>query len=379
MEQIFYATDRQLAPSPGMIFGHQRTNPPGLRMGWEEVRIGPDHQLGKIDPAIEISAMNEKANSTTRPGMATPLQRSDAEMADVVGTEIRGAIRNAAATAKGRPRVLLYVHGYRTTFATAVRNTAQLAADLDLITCAGRSRGVAVTYSWPAQNTLFSYLADEENAEWTQQRLAPFVRTLARVCREQGAELTLIAHSMGARALVRSLADLANTCEQEGRSEQLADHLVLLAPDIGKGLFDQYVERFLPLVHHLTIYVSSKDRALGLSTFLHGGHHRLGLIESTLLAALEITGLHREDHRELGYIAETQGGGKVDMIDVTESFAAQFGHSYEDPLFIRDLRALIYHDTPAGVGERSNLERRTVRPGLFRNVGTLSYYQLRKP
>ncbi len=233
-----------------------------------------------------------------------------------------------------------------------------------------------MAYSWPLQNTLLNYAADEENALWTQQRLAPFVQALARVCHQEGADLNLIAHSMGARALVRSLAYLANACQKEGRSEPLPAHVILLAPDIGKSLFDQYVQRFLPLIHHLTIYVSSKDRALGLSSLLHGGHGRVGLIASTVLAALELTGLHSDDHRELGYVVQEQGHSKADMIDVSRSIAGQFGHSYEDPEFIRDLREPIDHDTPAGVGARANLQRREVTSGLFRNLAALSYSQL---
>lgn len=343
-------------------------------MGWEKVRLGRQHRLGLVDAAISITPEHEQTESPG-PQQTDALQHSDADITAFMEKELRPSLRR---TSRGRrAQVLLYVHGYNNTFDFAIRNTAQLAADLDLVGCSGEDRGVAIAYSWPAQNTLLSYLADEENAEWTQQRLAPFVQALGRICREEGAELTLIAHSMGARALVRSLADLANACQQQGRTAPLADHVVLLAPDIGKGLFDQYVERFLPLIHHLTIYVSSEDRALGLSSLLHGGHGRLGLIESTVLAALEITGLHREDHRELGYVAEQQGRGKVDMIDVSGSVAGQFGHSYEDPAFIADLRALIYRDTPAGVGARANLERREVHQGLFRNLATLSYYQLR--
>ena len=44
---------------------------------------------------------------------------------------------------------------------------------------------------------LLSYLADEENAEWTQQRLVPFLQTPAVVCRQERAELQIVAHSMG--------------------------------------------------------------------------------------------------------------------------------------------------------------------------------------
>lgn len=376
--KVFFATDRRQLPSGGELrFGRERTDPPGLHLGWERVALGPGHRLGKVDAAIAITPAHEQNESAEGP-RPNALRRTDAEIAAFVETRLRPAIRSAPPLRAGRPRqVLVFIHGYNTTFDEAVRKTAQLAGDLELVTCGGEMRGVSVAYSWPAQGTLLSYLADEENAEWTQQRLAPFLQALARVCRQERAELNLVAHSMGARALVRSLADLANAGEPH-RREKLADHVILLAPDIGRGLFDQYVERFLPLVGHLTIYVSAKDRALGLSSLLHGGHQRLGLLESTVLAALQITGFGRGDHRELGYIAE-QGGapGKIDMIDVSGSFASQLGHSYDDPAFVADLRELLSHDTPAGSGGRGNLQRRELGPSPFRNVKHLRYFRLK--
>ncbi|HJT82807.1 MAG TPA: alpha/beta hydrolase [Chthoniobacterales bacterium] len=357
-----------------MNFGLSRADPPTLHMGWEMVAVGPEHRIGKVDPSIAIVSAQERGG---RSGLSETngLQQTDAKIAEFVERELRPAIRRTSP--HGRAQVLLYIHGYRTTFEEAVRNTAQLAADLNFVSCDGKQRGIAICYSWPAQNTVLGYLSDEENAEWTQQRLAPFVQALSRMCQRERADLTLMAHSMGARALVRSLADLANSCSQDRRGVRLANHVILLAPDIGKGLFDQYVDRFLPLVHHLTIYVSSRDRALGLSTFLHGGHGRLGLIETTVLAAMQITGLHHEDHRELGYVAAQPGNAKIDMIDVTGSIVGSLGHSYEDPAFIADLRALIYQDSPPGVGARAHLDRRQVRSGLFRNLATLNYFQLR--
>ncbi len=269
--------------------------------------------------------------------------------------------------------MLVFIHGFNNTFDEAVRKAAQLAGDLEMVDCDGRSRGVAIAYSWPAQGAVLSYLADEENAEWTQQRLVPFLQTLARVCQQEHAELHLVAHSMGSRVLVRSLADIANS----GPSHPIG-HVILLAPDMAKSLFDQYLQRALPLVQHLTIYVSAKDRALSLSRILHGGHERVGLIESTLFTALSLTGLTGQSHRELGPAPESVASGKVDMIDVSSGLAVQFGHSYEDPAFIRDLRELIYHDTRAGTGARSNLEQRTAAKDLFHSLSgnKISYFQL---
>jgi esterase/lipase superfamily enzyme len=375
---VYYATDREQQGGAESRFGPKRTDPPGLHLGIERVSIGREHRLGKVDAAVAMAATNERTESADGP-RTDALRRTDAEITAFVNTTLRRAIRATPRTTNGGTRpVLLFVHGYNTTYPEAVRKTAQLAGDLEFVTCSGDARGVAIAYSWPAQGKLLGYLADEENAEWTQQRLAPFIQALARVCRQEGAELHLMAHSMGARALIRSLADLANSGGQQAGTERLADHVVLLAPDIGKGLFDQYVERFLPLVGHLTIYVSARDRALSLSRLLHGGHQRVGLIESTLLAALELTGLRRDDHRELGYGTRAVAEGRVDMIDVTGSFATQFGHSYEDPSFIRDLREVIYRDTPAGTGARSVLQQRETGPGVFLNMGKrqLRYFRL---
>ncbi len=354
--KVYFATDRQRHPGDGALdFGREPTAPPALNMGWERVALGQGHRIGKVDRDVQITPVHD-LEAQMRDTGSNGMRRTDAEIAAFVNGKLRAAIRALPQPGPGLPRqVLVFIHGYNNEFDYAVRKTAQLGGDIGLVDCAGKARGVVIAYSWPARGAVLSYLADEESVEWTQQRLVPFLRELARVCREERAGLNLVAHSMGARALVRSLSDIASRGDSGGK---IADNVILLAPDIGKALFDQYVERLLPLIGHLTIYVSARDRALSFSTFLHGGHQRLGLLESTVAAALELARLPLGDHRELGSIAGTSvARGKIDMIDVTRSFAAEFGHSYEDPEFLGDLRELIFRNTPAGTGERSNLER----------------------
>ncbi len=374
---MYFATDRQEVASQGPLhFGPERTDPPDLNVGWEEVALGPRHALGQLDGAVAITPAHEYAKSQNQ-NAGSALGRSDQEIASFVQKTLRQAIRASRPPMAGQPRqVLFFIHGYNTTFDEALRKAGQLAGDLEMVDCQGHARGVAVAYSWPAQGTLLSYLADEENAEWTQQRLVPFLRMLSSVCREEHAELHLVGHSMGCRALTRSLAELANS----GAASQPVGHVILLAPDIGKSLFDQYLQRILPLVQHLTIYVSAKDHALSLSRLVHGGHERLGLIESTLFTAFDLTGLTGGSHRDLGASSAAMSSGKVDMIDVSSGLAGQFGHDYEDPAFIRDLRELIYYDTPAGTGARSNLVPRTASTDLLHTLTgeKLHYFQLHK-
>jgi esterase/lipase superfamily enzyme len=360
---ILYATDRRAVQGRGAVdFATTRSQPPHLQFGTKLVALGPHHRLGKVDSAVALVA--DASLDTFPPHFGSDgLRGSDAAVADLASTRLRRAIRAIRPAARSRrPQALLYVHGFNNRFDEAVRKTAQFAGDLGFIDCQGRARGVAIAYSWPTHGGVFSYVAAEENAEWTEQRLRPFLGAVAAECRQQNAELLIIAHSMGARAVIRSLADLA----REPASGPLADHLILLAPDIGKELFDQYAERLLPRIGHMTIYVSARDRALAFSSFLHGGLKRLGILGSTVIAALELTGLNMGDHRYLAQSAQpSRVGGRIDMIDVSAGFASQFGHSYDDAKFIADLRELTRGNVTPGQGTRANLLAREIRAGVL--------------
>lgn len=370
--RVFFATDRKVAApatANARQFGGDRTDPPTLQMGWERVALGPQHRIGLLDDAVALRPAEVQAAATAAGPRKQELYSSDEQIRAYVRTTLRPAIRASPRPARGRKQVLLFVHGYNSSFDWSVRKTAQLAGDLQLVTCDGASGGVAVAYSWPSQASVLGYLADEENAEWTQQRMVPFLEALSSVAREQGAELQILAHSMGSRVVVRSLAQIAGS--RGGASAPLAANVVLLAPDISRPLFDQYFARFVGAIGHLTIYVSSKDRALAISGLLHRSHQRLGFLESTVFAALRFTGnltgiTGRDEHRELGAsVARASGTQKIDMIDVSTGLADALGHSYADPRFIDDLRELMYRRTPAGTGARANLEPRNANESLF--------------
>ncbi len=345
------------------------------------IELGRQHRIGQLDSAV-ITVSTEQHEESTGNGR-DGLWRGDAEINRYVENVLRPTLRALPVTQpSGKRKVIVYIHGFNDTFRYAVRKTAQFAGDLGLVTCDGTARCLPITYSWPAEGNLFGYIADEESAEWTQQRLEPFLRSLSRICHEENADLDIIAHSMGARVLIRSLADIANSCEHERGSGHLVNQVVLLAPDIGKEVFDQYVERILPIVGHFTVYVSAKDQALSLSTILHGGHYRLGFLESSVLAALKLTGiggLALDRHRELAYFPAGSAGTHIDMIDVSNALADPVGHSYQDPAFIGDLKELIVHGTPAGSGARSNLKYHDVKPGVFHEATgeRLRYFQLK--
>jgi esterase/lipase superfamily enzyme len=379
MATVYYATDRQhVRHGKHSDYTGERSDPPGLHLGRETVALAPGHRLGCLDGAVTI-VPDGALMATSEAMVPDGLRKSDVAAEQFATAGLRAAIRATTPPSTGKRRqVLVYVHGFNNGFDETIRKTAQLSTDLGLVDANGKARGVALAYSWPTMGGIFSYVADEENAEWTQQRLVPFLRAVSRICRSENADLCIIAHSMGARAVVRSLAELS---QQPNQSGSLADHVILLAPDIGKGLFEQYVERFLPRIGHMTIYVSSRDRALALSTFLHGGRHRLGLFGSTVIAAVErLTGLPVDNHR---YLAQAMAGkgqaGKMDMIDVSKGFAHQFGHTYSDSRFIHDVQSLLAGNTTPGTGSRDNLIPREISSRLFRGTTAerLRYFQLK--
>jgi esterase/lipase superfamily enzyme len=164
--------------------------------------------------------------------------------------------RLRSAMLASRKQVLVVVHGFNEQFAHATRRAAQLAYDLNF-------QGATVIFSWPTQGDYEGYLADEATAEWAAPHLAEFLRLLAH---EAGAKaIHVLAHSMGARVL-------AHTQELLGEDEDAPNlaQVILAAPDIDAQLFEEYSAASIR--HHckwMTLYASSRDRALKLSGRLH--------------------------------------------------------------------------------------------------------------
>jgi pimeloyl-ACP methyl ester carboxylesterase len=153
---------------------------------------------------------------------------------------------------------LVFVHGYNVTFEEASRRTARLAYDLGF-------NGVPILYSWPSQGKLAGYLVDETNVEWTVPHLKDFLAQLA--ARSGAQKIHLVAHSMGARALTSALGQMAQA--PPGAALRV-NELVLLAPDIDADIFLHLVPEIQKTVERITLYASSRDKALSWSKTMHG-------------------------------------------------------------------------------------------------------------
>lgn len=221
--------------------------------------------------------------------------------------------------------LVAYIHGFNNTFATAAHRAAIFAHELQ----PDVAERPAI-YSWPSASKVLAYARDEETALLNQENIRRFLTGL------HGNEMTtpaiLMGHSLGARAVTYGLRDifLFNAgAHRVSLRQPMFSHLVLLEADVNRLYFRQNILRAAALCGHITIYVSRRDLALGASTFLHGGHDRLG------------QQIHGPEDSFLGPALSRLIAKRIDIIDASAVRSDLFGHAYDQPVLFEDIRALI--------------------------------------
>lgn len=95
--------------------------------------------------------------------------------------------------------VLIYVHGFKQTFETAVLDAAHLSDGI-------KFRGRTMAFSWPSKAGLFDYTYDRDSAMWSRDN---FERVLSSLVSAPGAgRVHIVAHSMGTMLTLASLRQL---------------------------------------------------------------------------------------------------------------------------------------------------------------------------
>ena len=92
--------------------------------------------------------------------------------------------------------ILIFVHGYRTSWANAVKRSAQFSYDLEF-------DGHTVVYTWPSQDKLLAYTVDETNAAWAAPHFTELLREL--LANSGARRVHIVAHSMGNRITTEAL------------------------------------------------------------------------------------------------------------------------------------------------------------------------------
>jgi esterase/lipase superfamily enzyme len=321
--RVFYATDRR------SVIDHQSLHYLGIQSpkntvsyGSCDVSIPLRHTLAKLErPSIwrlEYHADPEKH---------IVLQKIESETEDAFFTQVSGSI-----SASQGKEAFVFVHGYNESFEDAAIRTAQLTYDFGF-------NGAPILYSWPSKGSLLGYLADEKAVEATAANLRQFLQDVAD--RSGATVVHLIAHSMGNRALLSAVSQLA--ADPQFKNYDEFKSLVLAAPDVDRDAFEAYVKRIQKPDSNITLYVSRNDQALVASHLLFHKQPRAG---------------------EGGKDSIVMPG--LDTVDVSGLSADALGHSYygDNRNVVEDVLAFLKgHLAP--------------RPGLFKvPTGSLAYWQL---
>jgi esterase/lipase superfamily enzyme len=191
-----------------------------------------------------------------------------------------GEISDLITLAEGRD-ILVYIHGFRTTFEEAALDAARLSDGVSF-------RGDTMLFSWPSKSGLFDYSYDRESAMWSRDG---FERVLDAVMLSRTrSRLHLIAHSMGCMLTLETLRQF--TLRYGDAAAEKIGAEVFASPDIDMDLFTSSIERLGPLARKITVVTATNDRALALSRRLAGGITRVGAAEK---ARLERLGLNVVD------------------------------------------------------------------------------------
>ncbi len=243
--------------------------------------------------------------------------------------------------------LLINVNGFRERFPSALRKTAFLAHVLDI-------DSPVLVFDWPGDqgSTLRGY--------WRAQRLAresgeELAQTLKLIVRDiQPERLWLVANSMGAEVVVNAFSLLYQDADLADAETEI-EHVVLTAPDVSHEKFGrEFKQEISALTRHLTVYVSSNDRALLMSRVLNRGR-RLG--ESTVRQ--ENPDQSEEAARAFELVEPDSD--TVTLVDVTPINRTRNFHNFslETPEFFDDLYLRLTNSrTP-----RSRLHYRVRTPG----------------
>ena len=262
--KVFYGTDRAPAPAKTLLVDEK----PVL-----DARTYYSAERGKLETGTVIVSVprNRALGEIPKPSVLRFEMRPDPARHVIVGDmkihpDMEAFVREVKMELgkSERREIFVLIHGYNTKFDSGIERTAQLSVDLEV-------DGAAVFYSWPSAGSLFSYKADR--AQITDEAIADLETFLLILAdRTEADRISVVAHSMGNEFLTRALKKMAS----DRPGEKLFNEVVFASPDVDADEFIDLVSDLGSLADDLTLYASSKDRALQASRRFNGTGRRAG-------------------------------------------------------------------------------------------------------
>jgi esterase/lipase superfamily enzyme len=249
--QIFIASTRK-----GESGAEARQQANEARFALATLTIPPGHRTGSIEAPL----------------WGKPDGRNDIVLAserELDGDEFRAELASHVSGRIGVNRdVLVFVHGFNTSFDEARSRAAQIVAD-------ARFGGIAVLFTWPSRSELFGYVSDKDSATASRDALQALLHDLGQT--PGVGKIQVLAHSMGGWLTMEALRQSAIAGDKD-----LSGHLgnvILASPDIDMEVFASQMARIRPA--NVTVFATPNDRALSLSSALASSRQRVGAIDAS--------------------------------------------------------------------------------------------------
>ncbi|CAA6808683.1 MAG: Lipoprotein, putative [uncultured Sulfurovum sp.] len=311
---LFYGTNREPKDANNLSKGYGNERSHQLRLGSCQVTIPIERSYGQttgslwqkiinLDPSygdIQLSNLMEYTQEAYWQNITNTLAHLEAE----------------------EQQALVFIHGFNTSFEEAAMRATQISVDLEHI-------GITAFFSWASQAASLSYISDSATIQYSERHLTQFLTDFAQ---NSGAKrIHIIAHSMGNRALLEAVNRI-NTKNPEIQFGQI----ILAAPDVDADVFTELSTAYTKLSEQTTLYISKRDKAVGLSKWLHS-HNRAGFTPPVCMV----------DH--------------INTIEVEEEVnLLELGHGYfaQHQSLLNDMRNLLHFNLDAN--NRNHLQHQKV-------------------
>lgn len=300
--RVWFGTNRnRLGDGPGGVrFGARRSSQTSY--GSCEVVIPKSHLTGSLGSRWWWRLL--KWDDDRVKLLSTKLLERDAFL--------QGVVRKLRDTILSKRFALIYIHGFNVSFVDAARRAAQIGFDLGV-------RGVTSFFSWPSRGRTGSYLADGAAVGASEAAITEFIRTFVSATNAE--QVHILAHSMGNRALLRTIEHVVNGLTNLQRMR--VGQIILAAPDVDCDEFANLAKVYKQIAKRTTMYISAKDRALATSGFLH-------------------------EYPRAGILPPVTCVPGIDTVEATNVDLSFLGHSHyaEARALIYDMHALIHKNDP---------------------------------
>ena len=281
-------TTRAPSQSPGQLFTGERG--PGRSLCEIVVSIPPDgnRTIGEVqwpeafppDPVHEFATL---------------------KVADVTRDQADPWFHRVGANGH---KLLIFVHGFDTTYEEGVYRFAQIVHD-------AHTRAAPILFTWPSRGDVLQYAYDKESATFSRDALELL---LARAAADPNvSDITVMAHSMGSWVAMEALRQMAI---RRGHVSPKVKNVILASADLDVDVFkSEFLDIPAPRPR-FTLLVSRDDQALGFSRALAGDVDRLGGIDPSVepyrsklaaadIAAIDLTKIRTGDEFNHSKFAES--------------------------------------------------------------------------